>query len=308
MQPKQLSMFGASGNKERVFHVFHDESGAFVPATPGRQRSPDSRWLLHGVLFVPASRQTQAVQLLAEARQKTGYFSELHFVGLRRSIAGAKGRCAQAWLELYLDRLADFCYFHALAVDSFSDGFRHERFQQAHIAYNFFAKMALVGGIVWSLASFSDIALKIYSDEKYRGENDNFAHYLPRETARTIAKKRTKAPHRYPRLRFVEDRVLPANSDPAKAAASELESVELIQLVDLITSGIRQAITARSKQNAKIQVAELLANWVEDSRRPPWLQRADFHRRFSLSSFPNASGAFYRSPLAVQLRNQLKLL
>ena len=308
MQPTQLTMFGIEAEPEHGFNVYHDESGTFIPAThKSFGKHPETRWLVHGMLFVPATKQAEIVQLLTEVRYRTNYYEELHYVGLRRSLKGAKGRCAQAWLSIYVKQLSEYCKFHALAVDCWSAGFRHERFRQAHSAYNYFAKMALVGGVAWFLAEYSKVALQIFSDDKFRQENDNFATYLPRELKRVVAGKRAKKQTRYPKIRMITERVMPANSNPANATPNTHHACELIQLVDLITSGISQALSARSTQQAKIQLAEIVADWVTESRRPPWLQNSALHRRFSLSCFPNHKGAFHNPSLRIQYRHQKPL-
>jgi len=85
------------------------------------------------------------------------------------------------------------------------------------------------------------------------------------------------------------------------------QECELPQLVDLMTSSIRQALVASSGQKAKIALAEMVANWIEDTRRPPWLQTEELHRRFSVSCFPDGKGRFYNPALAVTDRFQLPL-
>jgi hypothetical protein len=77
--------------------------------------------------------------------------------------------------------------------------------------------------------------------------------------------------------------------------------------VDLITSNVPQALTSRSSQPAKIALAEMIAHWIEDTRKPPWLQTEELYRRFSVSCFPDSQGQFYNPSLAVLNRNQLAL-
>jgi len=71
-----------------------------------------------------------------------------------------------------------------------------------------------------------------------------------------------------------------------------------------MTSNIAQTLKGRSGQETKIVLAEIVARWMEDTRKPPWLQTEELYRRFSVSCFPDARGQFYTPSLAVTKRNQ----
>ncbi len=233
---QQLTMFGVPANPEFVFNVYHDESGTYFPGA-------GDRWLLHGVLFVPAEKQNWVVAALQQIRQDVGYFEEVHYVKLRGHITGPKARCAASWLSLYCGQFSEFCFYRCLAVDTHSSSFEHDRFGEPHHAYNRFARMAIEGAIAWSLKRYRHVALKFHSDAKFYREGNNFAV-------------------------------------------------------------IAQALIGRSGQKAKIALAEMVAQWIEDTRRPPWLQTKELHRRFSVSCFPDEQGRFYNPSLAVMNRNQ----
>ncbi|HEC36521.1 MAG TPA: hypothetical protein ENI39_08310 [Anaerolineae bacterium] len=299
--PQQLTMFGVEAHPEIVFNVYHDESGTYVPAG-------GDRWLLHGVLFVPVEKQSQLIEALQHVRRDVGYFEEVHYCKLRQSTTGPKARCARGWLNFYVAQFSEFCYYHCLAVDTHSSGFDHSRFPAPHYAYNRFARMAIEGGIAWSLKQYYRVALRFYSDSKFRREGDNFAVYVPRQVMRAIEEKRRKRPSAYPEVRLLHTEVIAVDSDPANASPELREESELIQLVDLLTSNIAQALTGRSGQKAKIALAEMVARWIEDTRQPPWLQTEELHRRFSVSCFPDERERFYNPTLAVTKRNQLSLL
>lgn len=293
-------MFGVEANPEVVFHLFHDESGTYVPGA-------GDRWLLHGVLFVPASKQSEVFAALQEARQKTGYFEEVHYQKLRQSVTGPKAQCATNWLRLYVSQFSEFCFFHCLAVDTHAPGFQHDRFGEAHQVYNYFTRVAVVGGIAWSLKQYQRVALKFHSHAKSRCDGDNFATYVPSEVYNRIQEKRSQKPAEYPEIRLLRTEVVSVGSDPAEVNPDLGQECELIQLVDLMTSSIAQAITDRSEQKSKIALAEMIASWIEDTRKPPWLQTEELHRRFSFSCFPDEKGRFYNPTLAVIERNQLPL-
>jgi len=295
--PQQLTMFGVSANPEVAFNVYHDESGNYVPGG-------EDRWLLHGVLFVPEEKQDRVFQSLQKVRQDVGYDGEMHYGDLRGHPTGPKARCASGWLNLYAGQFSEFCFYYCLAVDTHSGGFQHERFSESHHAYNRFARMAVEGGIAWSLKRYERVALRFYSDEKCRQEGDNFAVYLPQETCNSIRGKRERRPANYPEIRLAHPEVTPVISDPSRAMPDMRQECELIQLVDLLTSSIAQALTGRSGQKAKIALAEVVARWIDDTRKPPWLQTEELHRRFSVSCFPDEKGQFYSPAPAVMNRNQ----
>jgi len=74
-----------------------------------------------------------------------------------------------------------------------------------------------------------------------------------------------------------------------------------------LTSAIAQAIKGSSGQKAKIALAETVGRWIEDTRKPPWLQTRDLHRRFSVSCFPHENGRFYNPELAVKDHSKIPL-
>jgi len=297
---QQLTMFGVPANPEFAFNVYHDESGTYVPGA-------GDRWLLHGVLFVPEAKQVQLLSALQAARDEVGYYQEVHYAGIRKSLMGPKAQCCIKWLHLYVGQFSEFCFYRCLAVDTHSSGFQHDRFDKPHHAYNRFARMAIEGAITWSLKPFQCVALKFHSHDRFRQEGDNFATYIPREVYKSIHEKRTKKPTDYPEIRLLHPEVIPVVSDPAQASPEMQPECELTQLVDLMTSNTAQALTASSGQRAKIALAEMIANWIEDTRKPPWLQTEELHRRFSVSCFPDEKGRFYNPTLAVTTRHQLPL-
>lgn len=297
LTPLQLQMPGMPGSPEVAFNVYHDESGNYVPGA-------GDRWLLHGVLFVPERKQREIYHALQRVRQDVGYYGEVHYTKIRRHPRGPKARCAAGWLNLYAGQFSALCFYHCLAVDTHSSGFQHDRFGEPHHAYNRFAQMAIVGGIAWSLCHYQRVALRFYSDVKFRHAGDNFATYIPEATSNSIAVKRHKKPSAYPEMRLLHPEVIGVDSDPCEVNPDLSEECEFIQLVDLMTSNVAQALTGRSAQEAKLKLAEMVARWIEDTRKPPWLQTEELYRRFSVSCFPDARGQFYNPSLAVMNRNQ----
>ena len=297
---EQLTMFGVPPRREVAFNIYHDESGTYTP-------SGGERWLLHGVLFVPIASQAQFFDQLQEVRVDSGYYHEVHFRTLGKSTTGPKGRCCASWLDLCAAQFSTRCYYHCLAVDTDSTAFMPDRFGEPHQAYNYFARTAIVGGIAWCLGDYPVVALKLHSDCKARLEGDNFEEYIPREVAGAIEEKRRGRPGAYPHIRLLAERVVLVDSDPMSVHNSLRQECELTQLVDLVTSGIMQALTAQSGREGKLALAELIAAWVADTRKPPWLQREELHRRFSVSCFPGPDGGYYKAALSVTSRHQMRL-
>jgi len=289
----QPALFDRREVPETAFAVYHDESGTY-------KWDGGDRWLLHGVILVPAAKQSEVFSVLQKIRRKTNYWKEVHYIKLRKHITGPKGHCATGWLNVYASRLSDFCFYHCLAIDTYSPAFDHDRFSKAHHVYNRFVLMALVSAIAWSLNRYQRVTLELCSDAKSRGEGDNFANYVPRELSRTIEQKRKEKSGAYPEIRLLHPQVLLIDSDPAEAPKKMREECELIQLADLLTSAIAQAITGSSGQKAKISLAETIGRWIEDTHKPPWLQTRGLYRRFSVSCFPDENGRIYKPALAVK--------
>ena len=286
-------MFDVKPYKELDINLYHDESGTYV-------RGGGDRWLIHGIILVPTLRQHEAFLSLQQVRRKTGYLEEVHYKKLRHRVTGPKGRCSMGWLNTYASRLSDFCFCYCLAIDTKSPSFEHDRFSSPYHVYNRFALMALVSAIAWSLKQHQRIALKLHSDAKSRAKGDNFASYIPRELLHTIEKKRSEKPNSYPKIELLHPQVILVDSNPTRTPDEMQEECELTQLADLLTSAITQAITGSSGQKAKIALAETVGRWIEDTRKPPWLQTKDLHRRFAVSCFPDENGRFYNPTLAVK--------
>jgi hypothetical protein len=210
-------------------------------------------------------------------------------------------------MDVCVAQLSERCFYHCLAVDTKSAAFMPRRFGEPHQAYNYFARTAIVGAIAWCLKDFRAVALKLHSDCKTRLEGDNFEEYIPREVTAAIQEKRRRRPSAYPALRLLADRVVLVDSNPMSVDKTLREECELTQLVDIVTSAIMQALTAASGRTAKLALADLIAAWVVDTRKPPWLQTEELHRRFSVSCFPGSDGGFYNPALPVITRHQMQL-
>lgn len=289
-QPTQLTMFGVSPIKEATFHVYHDESG-----TEGKK----DRFLFHGALFVPDTKWSNALALLAQSR---GEFQErLHFQRMRDYALGS-AKAVKAWLNLYAMVLSDECRFKCMIVDTQSPAFERARFKRPFHIYNYFAMQAVYSGVVWSLQGYDQVCLYVHSEAKDREADDNFVSYLPQQ----VMEKTNRNP-KSPQISLGKPDVVMVNGNPRKVETELAGHCEFIQLTDLLTSAVAEAVHAKATKEIKLDMAQLVANWIVDTRKPPWLQAKELHRRFSVSCFPDSRGGFYDCPLAVTDRNQPSL-
>ena len=291
--PQQLPLLADLPPKSGTFYVYHDESGV-------DQRH--DRFQLHGALFVPAGRWQRALAALTLARGS--YAGRLHFVELRDKGRGHKAAVARAWFNLFLGQLAQDCYYKCMIADTQSPAFQPERFAQPYQLYNYTAALAVFGGLVWSLRHYDGVRLRVFSEFRTRPRDDDFASALPREVARRAALKRRRSPGACPEVLAPIGLVRTIAGDPARVPADLAGHCEFIQLTDLLTGAVAQALNARAQQRVKLDLAAVTAGLIEDTRRPPWRQDKHLHRRFSVSCFPNARGGFYNVPLGISARGQ----
>ncbi|MCH8340500.1 MAG: hypothetical protein IIA51_02970 [Chloroflexi bacterium] len=111
----------------------------------------------------------------------------------------------------------------------------------------------------------------------------------------------------YPQLRLEESSVRLVRTKAHDVDDAQRQKSEMIQLTDLLTSSVAQALLAASSQRAKLKMADIAALWIADTRAVPWLQEHDLHRRFSLSCYPDEKGRLYNPTLKAAGRDQLTL-
>ena len=162
----------------------------------------------------------------------------------------------------------------------------------------------MFGGVAWSLRQYDEVRLTLFSEAVSRPDDDPFCAYLPAELAR---RARRRKPEAGPRLTLSGPAVTLVPGDPRKAGPELAEHCEFIQLTDVITGAVGQALNAQASQQVKLDLGQLAAGWIEDSRLPPWLQHLGLHRRFSVSCWPNAKGGFYDVKLAIEGKGQMRL-
>ena len=287
-KPVQLSVFGVSPEKIGSFNVYHDESGTDLA---------HDRFQLHGTLIVPTSKFQSALQLLQNARN--GYDGQIHFVKLRDNTNSPMSLVAAKWLNLFFNEISNYCFYKCLIVDMHSPNFDKEKFSTPQLLYNHTALLSVYGGITWSLGKYDRVTLFIFSEKMTRASNDNFEVYLPQELARRAGNN-----NKCPQVIVPLEKVKLIIGNPRKVEPSLAEHCEYIQLVDILTGAVSQAINAKASQQIKIDLGNLIADWIGDTRLPPWLQENRLHRRFSVSCY-DGNSKFYDVQLGILSKNQL---
>src|SRR3989337_633812 len=294
--PTQLTLLGVPARKTGVFRIYHDESGT----------DPDhSRFQLHGALIVPESMAITAYNALIVARK--GYIGRIHFVELRDNTTSLRAQVSSAWLSLFFGDFLNYCFYKCMIVDTHSRSFEPSRFTRPYHLYNYTARGAMVAGVTWSLKDFDEITLSLFSEEVSRHHYGHFIDYLPRELSISLNAKNNKG-KKCPQVVEPISPVVLVKGDPRFVSPDMPEHCEFVQLTDLITSAIAQAVNASAMQRIKLDLGLLVAGWIMDVRRPPWLQNKGLHRRFSVSCFPDKSGGFYDVPLEISEQYMGKLI
>ncbi len=292
----QQSFFGVPSERHLALSVFHDESGT---------DQAHDRYQLHGALFVPTDRISEVASVLTSRR---GTFQgRLHFSRLKDHPRDPKPAVVASWLAAYFSELTDSCPFKCMVIDTASSTLDRGRYPRACDLYNHAAALAIFGGIVWSFKGIDRLALQVYSEHADRADDDQFPQVVPRDVARRAANKARFRGGGAPQVDIPVPSVVSIPADRALVPAGLEPHWEIIQLTDLLTSAVRQAVLASSSLEVKLQFAELLADYVTDAQLPPWLQRRDIYRRFSVSCYPDARGDFYDIQLAVAQIGQPKL-
>lgn len=289
-QYHQSSFIDVPSEKSEKFNVYHDESGTNITQT---------RFQLHGVLFVPDTKLQETLKLLRDARN--GYKGRIHFKELRDNSSSLRSKVATEWLKLFFNCISTNCFYKCMILDMGQPASDRSRLPKPSIIYNGTARSAIFSGIVWSLKEYDKVTLSVYSEAITRTKEDNFEEYIPRELI-----KRAKGNKNCPNIIIPSTRVVLVNGDPLKVESALSEHCEFIQLTDLITGAVNQAINANASQKIKIGLGSLVATWINDTRLLPWLQTKELHRRFSVSCRPIDKDKFYDVELQILLKDQLK--
>jgi hypothetical protein len=286
----QLTFFDVNPDKTGIFNIYHDESGTDLE---------HSRFQLHGALIIQQTKQKQAFQLLHNARN--GYEGCVHFVNLRDNTPSLMPSVTAEWIRLYFAQLSEYCFYKCMIVDTRSPAFNQSKFPKPYLLYNHTAMLAVFSGIIWCLKMYGQVTISIFSETVSRSKEDNFISYLPREVVR-----KSQNSNKCPIVSIVPNSVTLINGNPKIVEPHLKEHCEFIQLTDVLTGAVAQAINTKASQRVKIDLAKIAANCITDSRLPPWKQTKDLHRKFSISCFPDNNGLFYDVNLEVESHNQPK--
>ncbi len=292
----QETMFDVPRERSAEYAIYHDESGVDVKR---------DRFLLQGALFIPVSRWKDTLDSLITSRN--GYGGRLHFVNLRDKTSSKRGESNWSWIDLYFRSLSYYCPFKCMIADRKSNHQRIRRFSTEHELYNYTALQAIHGGISWSLSGYQRVGITIHSEEMTRATADNFATYVPRQLLLKLNRYR-RPDSNSPLLKEPVPTIHMVNGNPETVSEDDRGHCQFIQLADILTSAVSQAVNASASQQIKIDLGSFIASWIQDTRMPPWLQGLDLHRRFSVSCFPDSTGGFFDVPLSIVSRDQMELL
>lgn len=270
--------------------VYHDESGT--------NQSP---LLLHGTLFVPDSHRKAAVEALSEARD--GFVGEIHFQKLRDSHM-QRARVAQAWLRLYALQLSEHLFFKCLVVDKNSAYYHSMKAQHQSYPYNHSAMLTVWGGVALFYRQYDYLQFSIYSDKRDVSGDDKFTEYVPREVSLRSRNKRSSGGN-CPNASTIRPHVVMIDSDPRKVEAVHRDHCEFIQLTDLITSAIAQAINADASNEIKKVAAQTVAEWVQDTNLPSWMQDMNLYQRFSAQRLDDEGFNAFETPITNSIERTL---
>lgn len=291
----QQSFLGVPDVKRADIVAYHDESGA---------DPVHDRYLLQGILFVPIAKWAAVRRELDEGRQ--GYAGRIHFVDLRDRSSGAKARAAKNWIDRYFDKWSYDCPYKCMIADRKSPHKQISRHATNHDLYNYTTLLGLHGGIAWSFSRYQELSLRICSEDRSRPPEDDFCTSVPHRLKLKLNQFRDPR-SKSPRLVEPQPSITLVVGDPAKVPPEQRGDCEFIQLVDLLTGAVNQAVNASASQEIKLDLGSLAASWIADTRLPPWTQKKNLHRRFSVSCFPDKIGGFFDVPLEIAHRGQMGL-
>ena len=268
--------------------AYHDESGHV---------GKDQRFLFHGVLFVPRDKSDAVLKALRHARGR--HTGSIHYTDLQDRDRD-KSEAARAWMDTYGKALSGLCCYKCFIVDMDSPTFDRSHYTENYHIYNHFAATAIWSGLRWSYIDTRTLRMQIVSEEMSRKPEDNFVSYVPTQLSNKASGTME--------LIFENPALITVSGDPSMVSTDYQHHCEFLQLTDLLTSSIAEAVQAKANRTIKQDLAQQIGQWIADTREMPWLQERDLHRRFSVSCYPNENGGFYDIDLAIKKRQQDALL
>jgi len=268
---QQMTLFGVPSIKEGEFNIYHDESCVDPDHIP---------FQLHGVLFIPTTKIQTTYSFLQYLRGD--YRGRIHFKLLKDNTSSKKPDVARAWMRYFYNELMNYAFYKCLVIDMRSPKFDKALLAQPYRLYNRSAAMAMHSGLAWFLKEYQKITVNIFSEEKSRPSFDNFDTYIPSSLLNRAQRKKNNR-----ELIIPNRKVTIVNGDPKKVDDQFAIHCEFIQLTDLITASINEAINAKASREIKLELGRVVGGWITDIGLPPWEQKDNLHRRFSLSTTAN---------------------
>src|SRR4030042_4539332 len=304
----QLNLFDIQDQSYQV-NLYQDRAGVY-----GKDR-----WLIFGLLFIPADLELVILKSLRKAREDEECWSPLHFSELPGSWGGAgkhKPRTVYKWLTLSRTLLQGVMWFHALAIDTHLPFFERDAFSKEFHVYNRFLRMALTSAIPWFFKGKNNLTISMcFHNQTFEGyallefgragqDFDNLSDYIIGESEKDMEVRHLNQPSIWPKVQISKSiQYLPI--DPNNVEDESLHSkCELLQLTDILIGAVPHAIDSISKSKTKLELASIVGEWMADIRLSPWEQTLGLHRRFGVSYYPNASGNTY-SDGPLRLSNHL---
>lgn len=270
----------------KKYFVYHDESGT----------DHQKKFELHGALFIPASKINQVYQSLLLKRGD--YDGQIHYSDLRDKSSSKSKSVAQEWMKTYFQELVDSCPYKCFVIEFGSPHLRSQHKHDMNQLYNFGSEQAIYGGLCWFFANIKEIELSIYYEIISKPNDDNLQEYLL-DLLANKSRKNFKCPVVYiPEMKFHT-----LSGNPKKVNQEERIHCEFLQLTDLLTGSINNALTASASQEVKNELSLDAARYIEDVKLVPWFQEHNLHRKFSVSIYPDKNGRVFAPILEV---NNLK--
>jgi len=254
--------------KEISVNVYHDE------------REITNDWLYHSFLFIPVQNEDNVLSSLNEARRKTGWKRELHFVELDNT--ETENHLALEWIDLFAHSLFEKIYFHFFGVNYQNlDKTWWSKPQRDFKIYNRFFQIGLYGAIKWFFLTmgFQKVSVQnIFSDKKSRKGEDRF-HVQPMEEIEM------KSLLRGENIVFEHSEIIEIDSDHEKEGDYPSKS-HFVQFVDLIMGTFSQILDNTSSSEGKCMVADKCLSFALPTKLMQYNPNSRYYKKYAISFFP----------------------
>ncbi|MEA3222803.1 MAG: hypothetical protein U9P49_06520 [Thermodesulfobacteriota bacterium] len=254
--------------KEVTVSVYHDE------------REVANNWLYHSLLFIPVGNEKDVLNSLNEARQKTGWWKELHFVELDNT--ETENHLALEWIDLFAQSLFEKVYFYFFSVNYQNlDKTWWSKPQRDLRIYNRFFQIGLYGAIKWFFltAGFKKVSVQnIFSDKKSRRREDKF-HTQPMEEIEV------KSLFKGEDIVFEHSEIIEIDSDHERERDYPSKS-HFAQFVDLIMGTFSQIFDNTSKSKGKCMAADKCLTFELPAKLMKYNTNSRYYKRYAASFFP----------------------